>query len=582
MKLLIDSLRKIKIGYRLFIVFLISSLCPTMFIGTYAYIKYTESIQSKLCDAYGQAVYLLQANLLAQIGGFQQLIDRVSSIREFQKVMSKVPENKDRGDEETLIQMKEIVEKVSFLSTYLKNHQIIDRNGNIVYDLGYDDITESEFAEIIKRIEKRSPEDDLQYIRTYRGTDKIVLGRKLYSLEKIGEHIGYELIYIDEKMINDKVFSDVSFGEGSNIMLIDSAGYVISAQDKSMLGSSLKGEEIFLTVTKNPKEEAFYKNIMIDGTRYLLVSSYNASLDDYLVATIPYSYISNETKNITTSIIVVVTILAVMSMCASMLVYASIMQPINKIIAACRVRKNQDIEALIEDKGKDELGLLCNQLNNMKVEIKGLEIEKDKEQVQKRQLELEVLQYQINPHFLFNTLNSLKYVAQINDVPVLEQGLESLTLLLQHTLVAKKEVVSIKNELDNLEHYFRIQSIRYGGAFEVEYQIEEDTLEYIVPRFLLQPLAENAIIHGIGNADHVIAIVVKSRFVEDKYVELLVKDDGAGFEVSKMENSRKERFSGIGVENVNQRIKLQYGKEYGLEITSKVGVGTTCRIRIPK
>lgn len=214
-------------------------------------------------------------------------------------------------------------------------------------------------------------------------------------------------------------------------------------------------------------------------------------------------------------------------------------------------------------------------------EMKALGAQWNKDQMMKRQLELEMLQYQINPHFLFNTLNSLKFVAQMNDVPVLDEGISSLSSLLQHTLVRKQEIIPISMEIDNLKHYFNLQNIRYAGMFHVIYDLEEITLKYEIPRFVLQPLAENAIIHGtVKNRE--ITITIKSHLIENKFIELILQDDGSGFDPSILEIGKKERFSSIGLSNVDQRIKLHYGSQYGLIISSTSGKGTLCKILLPQ
>ena len=191
-----------------------------------------------------------------------------------------------------------------------------------------------------------------------------------------------------------------------------------------------------------------------------------------------------------------------------------------------------------------------------------------------------MLQYQINPHFLFNTLGSLRFVAQLNDVPVLEEGISSLSSLLRHSLVKKQELIPISAEIENLRNYFTLQKIRYAGMFEVEYRLEPQTLGCEIPRFTLQPLAENAIIHGTADG-RCITITVESRF-KGTDIELLLRDNGCGFDMGGSAEKAAERFSGIGLSNVDQRLHLHYGKGYGLQVTSSPNTGTCCRILLPQ
>ncbi len=209
------------------------------------------------------------------------------------------------------------------------------------------------------------------------------------------------------------------------------------------------------------------------------------------------------------------------------------------------------------------------------------------DQKRKRELGFESLQYQINPHFLFNTLNTLKWIAVINDVPVLEDGISSLSSLLQNTLLHKDDAVSVDEEITNLKHYFTIQRIRYADSFNVIYNLDDSLLRYKVPRLILQPLAENSIIHGTAKGLNHINITINCTDYDEDNILLELAEYGSGFDekevTSKQINSGKSsKFSGIGLTNVDERLKLYFGADYGLRIFSKIDEGTTIQIIIPK
>jgi len=152
---------------------------------------------------------------------------------------------------------------------------------------------------------------------------------------------------------------------------------------------------------------------------------------------------------------------------------------------------------------------------------------------------------------------------------------------LQQTLVKKQERIPLSLEIENLNHYFTVQSIRYAGMFDVKYHLENDTLACEIPRFALQPLAENAIIHGTANAAIPIIISVESHFSDNKTLEIILRDNGCGFDQDEVKQTDKKCGSGIGVDNVNQRIKLHYGASYGLKLESHPGEGTVCYLTLP-
>jgi two-component system sensor histidine kinase YesM len=172
-------------------------------------------------------------------------------------------------------------------------------------------------------------------------------------------------------------------------------------------------------------------------------------------------------------------------------------------------------------------------------------------------------------------------VAHLNDVPVLENSINSLSVLLRGTIMSKDELVSIDTEIENLRHYFSIQTLRYAGNFSAEYDIDESLADVNVPRLVLQPLAENAILHGSGDSMSHITITVRCRRLENGNICLSVEDNGRGFAPEDAPKTKSGRFSGIGLKNVQERLELYYGKDYGLTVESRVGQGTSCVITLP-
>lgn len=227
-----------------------------------------------------------------------------------------------------------------------------------------------------------------------------------------------------------------------------------------------------------------------------------------------------------------------------------------------------------------ELGFLARTIDNMVNEIGLLAQRWSDDQRKMRELELQTLQYQINPHFLFNTLNTLKWIATLNHVTPVSHGIDALSSLLQSTLIKKDELIPFDDELRNLKNYCDIQQLRYAGRFEMEYQIEDAAGYWTVPRFILQPLVENSILHGTADEDDFVTITVRAT-VSENLLTIHISDTGCGFDPSAIKEKNSERFSGIGLSNVDERMRLHYGNEYGLTIESAPGTGTQCILRIP-
>ncbi len=577
---IINVLRRIRIRHRLLISFLLLSLIPAVFVGLYASSIYSDAMDSKLKQSAIQSTYLLNNSFTTELEKFQSYLDLISTTNMIQTALLASMEETYIIDVDSVKAVSDSVRMIPFSSTYLKNTRVVDRYGRIIYDLGYDDISKERFAEVLQMIDATAGSDSLQYIRTFRSYDKIVLGRKIYKFGNMNEPLGYILAYIDENFVSDMLLTKVSFGEGSNVMLLSANGQIISSQDSTLLGLSYGDNEMFSRICADTQTASDHMAAFTTDSQEVMIALYNPKLNSYLLITIPSEYFTEEISRINRSLLLICVLLIGCCLLFTTMVYSSIMKPINRMVSLCSITTDADLDKRIGDSSHDELGFLAGTIDKMFGEIKEFNIQYAEDQRQKRELELKMLQYQINPHFLFNTLNSLRFVTQMNDVPVLEDGIASLSSLLRHSLVKRRELIPISAEIENLRNYFTLQNIRYAGMFEVEYHLDEETLSCEIPRFTLQPLAENAIIHGTADGK-CITITVSSRFVGTD-VEVVLEDDGCGFDPASIAGKEHERFSGIGLSNVDQRVQLHYGKAYGLHIVASPGNGTRCLLRLPK
>jgi two-component system sensor histidine kinase YesM len=208
------------------------------------------------------------------------------------------------------------------------------------------------------------------------------------------------------------------------------------------------------------------------------------------------------------------------------------------------------------------------------------------EQEAKRKSEMKALQAQINPHFLYNTLDSIVWMAETNNSEVVTMT-EALARLFRITLSRGEDQITLEQELEHVRNYLIIQSLRYINKFDYELDAEESLLQNKVLKLILQPLVENSIYHGIKNKRQKGHIRITAR-AEHGRLLILVQDDGIGMSPEKAAtilqsaaSDHKDRFSGIGVRNVHERIQLYYGPEYGLQFESKPGEGTTVKVWLP-
>jgi len=233
---------------------------------------------------------------------------------------------------------------------------------------------------------------------------------------------------------------------------------------------------------------------------------------------------------------------------------------------------------------RDELGSLDVSFNNMVGGIESLIREVETNERQKKDAELRAFHYQINPHLLFNTLNSIQWKARLQGAEDIRQMLYHLTMVLEGNLDISQELVPLGRELRIIEHFLKIQEVRYGPVFRYELECDEELKKYPIPRMTLQPLFENIFFHGFEDGEGAIRLTVAD---EGTLLRLELSDNGAGIPPDKLQKlllpgEKHKGRGGLGLRNADQKIKLHFGVQYGLTVKSAPGEGTTIFIKWPK
>jgi two-component system sensor histidine kinase YesM len=272
----------------------------------------------------------------------------------------------------------------------------------------------------------------------------------------------------------------------------------------------------------------------------------------------------------------------------------SINQPIQKLIIQMNRIKNGNLHIRIRLKRQDEFLSLADSFNEMLDRIETLVDEKVLIEKAKKKFELKALRSQINPHFLYNTLNSINALVDLNRTDEIPKVLNALVKLFQYTMDHGLEFTEIGAELEGLEQYVYLQQIRYQHKFEVQYSLEEELLTFKMLKLSLQPIVENAIFHGIKGKKKGEGIIhIGGGFTNGRTsILLFVEDNGTGISPERLAQllldnlggpspAKPKGFNSIGLRNVHERYQLHYGKEFGLSITSREGLGTRVELLMP-
>lgn len=338
------------------------------------------------------------------------------------------------------------------------------------------------------------------------------------------------------------------------------------------------------TALGKTKESCFRLNYR--GEKYLVTRTDMKTTGWTLVSMVPYKSVMAETMAISGVMILAVAITLIVTLLLLNRILTGVVKPLKKL-EKYMVQVNPDnMDQRMEILTDDEIGHLSMKFNQMMDRIRNLKEQVIEEQEDKRKYELQALQAQINPHFLYNTLDSIIWMAETNDSNIVAMT-EALAKLFRISLNKGNEEISLERELEHVKNYLIIQSMRYADKFTYEISAEPGVERCRTIKLILQPIVENCIYHGIKKKRGTGKITIRAYRREQNLI-IEVSDDGCGMPeeicrkiLSDEIESENISGSGIGVKNVNERIQLRFGKKYGLSYSSEEGIGTTVTYVLP-
>jgi two-component system, sensor histidine kinase YesM len=597
--------RNIKIQYRLLLLMLVISLIPLLITSIFSYKSSSSAISKKISTYSIQVMDQISENIGREIDRLEN--DSVEI--EFSDIVQKTLLNYKRMSPWEVLdeqyQMKEIlVKKFSFLHDvsdvllYTNEGERIIAYGDSGFPLNFtkdyfdnylNELQNGKGKPVWTSINSENQEHLVNFATTAEQLSKsngILVGRSIRSLTN-GDIIGSLMIRINERYFAN-IYRNIDLGKGADIFVINKDGMVISSRNEDIpVGKQYKDGMLIENIIKNHNDGSRVFNFRINNNKYLIAFTPIEKTEWFVVSTIPFSYLNSESARAGINIFFLALACSLLAIILSYFLSKSISLPLKKLVLSMNEAKGGNLSVNIKDDSKDEIGEVARNFNVMVNEIKNLMDNVKNKEIQKRDAELKALQAQINPHFLSNTLNTVKWLASIQKADNIENLITSLIQLL-HANVGKGEVlVSVREELEYIKNYINIQEYRYFNKFVVNYDIEDKILDYKMPRFTLQPVVENALIHGIEPMEGQGVIVIKG-FEYEGLVKVTITDNGLGIPEDKLinilncdENNNKYRFSGIGINNVNERIKMYFGEQYGLNIHSVQNLYTTVEISIP-
>lgn len=412
-------------------------------------------------------------------------------------------------------------------------------------------------------------------------SSSIILGVK--ALRDMNNKLyGYGVILIPDSELDN--FYRYGENQYNSISIIDSNGMIVSSTDKYQIGET---DTELQKITNEMLEKEITVEKMEKNAKTNMVLCKKIPYVDYSLC---FTVDANEAIESLYNISTLMWYIAIITGAVLLVIYILIrrtMSPLRQLGRKMSYVAKGDFNQYAEVTGDGEIQELAKSYNRMLHDINHyvdsiIEIQK-----QKRQAEIHALQMQINPHYIYNTLTSIKWLIMQGDTVKSTKAIDAFIKLLRSTISKSDEYISVEEEIENLKNYMYINEIRYGEKIKTEFFIsinEPDQL--MIPKMILQPFIENAFFHGFPEGQNGEIFVCVREKTEKLIVEII--DNGVGMDerqVNELENgksSRKsEHFTGIGINNIRDRLKLIYENQYELKIKSSLGEGTTVKVVLP-
>ena len=359
--------------------------------------------------------------------------------------------------------------------------------------------------------------------------------------------------------------------------ILDQEGKIISCSDSNILGES---REEYL---REHRDGAY----TFEKEKWQILC-YPLALGGWtMVNEMPLSVILEDVRVVRQIFIVTAIVGTMLAVFFSVLWIKRITRPLMDTTEALKCMEDGMLGITLpeSEKNQDEIGILVRQFNQMSRRIERLVSENAQMEEHKREMEMKMLKFQLNPHFLYNTLNTVKWMAAMNGEEDIVDCLSALGDLLRPMYRDASPFWSLEEEESYISSYGKIMNYRYGERVHLRMDIKGEPQEAVVCKFVLQPIVENAFLYGLPQDGRQMEVRISGRKEEETLI-LMVADDGEGMEAVELERLRKDICEGretkhIGLVNVNQRIQLLYGKAFGLDIVGEKGKGFTVTIRLP-
>lgn len=575
---------------KLFLLFSLLTASVIIIISIVSYRIFSNEIQSVVTDYVSATLGQASDSLDSYMQEIDSIVNSLLIDKEFCASLRK---NHESSYQKAILQknVQSRLQAVSKVKHHIGNMYIVTKDGqfytNNISTTANSYILSQNWFDQIYTQETRIVIPPNQ-VGTYSGvSSKVMTGQYfaiIYPAREIGQHNIFGAIGVEIKIdvLNQMFQYDKSSPYQGSMMVLDRDGQIIYTQHEE------KNEQLKSEDKEKILQQEYGSYITKIGDTSMLVIFENCEKFPWtLVKFIPMEAILSAANNLLTVIWAIGILALVILMGVSYYLADKITRPLYMLQKKIQLVEMGNLDIDLQLKQHDEIYELANSFSNMLLRLKQSLAEIYETERQKRELEINLLQHQIYPHFLYNTLDSINWLARMQNAKSISQMLTALNRMLRMSIYNGDEMNTIQDELTVVQSFMVLQKLGYHQSIEIIYNIDDTLLECLIPKLTLQPLIENAILHGFEKSKDNAKIILSIQQQEDNHILLSVEDNGKGFSTQELEHlqidkiEKPKRFSGIGIQNINQRLKLYFHGEGNLSFESIPDQKTVAKIVIP-
>lgn len=583
---LINHFRNINIREKMLFSYIALIFIPVVLTTFLYYNRSAKIIEETVTESTNQAFDLTNTFMLYKMNYIKDISSMLYMNKDIQKILLKpqdrYPLSEQIDDYNKLLDIIRPVQNnrgIYKIRLFVKNDTIYSNEGTTI-------ISESQVKDL-PWYKKVTETGGIYWKPTYEyeyGVGQNLNHRIISCVRTINDE-GYtdrNLGVISIDILEDSIYQIIkqtSITARGEIYLTDEDGNIISCRDKSKIGTKIS----LMNYSTDIKDGGQgYKKLKIDNEMSIVCYKTLESTNWHLVAVIPLKEIVFPTRQILSYLVFVVAIVIVIAIAVAYYISDSITKRIRQLIKNMKEIGDDNWDIYIPVDSKDEIGVLQRHFNHMMENMRLLIKERYVAEINKKSAELKALQAQINPHFLYNTLDLIKWMALKYKAQDISYIVSSLAKFFKLSLSGGRDIVTIGDEITHVKTYLSIQNSRFGNSINVILDIAEELNYLITVKLILQPIVENSIIHGIQEKNSKEGFIKIEGKLSGGLVVLTIEDNGVGVGSDKLDQLlNKSASAGYGIKNVNERIKMYFGQEYGLKFESEKGSGTKVTVKFP-